>query len=177
MKELFTKANMAKIERACSKVSNGRVFGEDAYNELRSRTSLKLLESKSYDSTRALEPYVLRIATNVANDMSRENAKWRSMFRPLDRVNEDGEREMDYAVESLCASESEAASFHVEEVDFWNAWECFKNSLDETDRAILELRSYNVGREEIAERLGCTSNCVSVRLCRLRKLVKKVLVA
>lgn len=177
MEELFTKANMAKIERICSKVSNGRVFGEDAYNELRSRTSLKLLESKSYDSTRALEPYVWRIAMNVANDMSRENAKRRSMFRPLDRVNEDGEREMDYAVESLFASELEAASFHVEEVDFWNAWEWFKNCLDETDRAILELCSYNVGKKEIAERLGCTPNSVSVRLCRLRKLIKKGLVA
>lgn len=177
MENLFTKANMAKIERICSKVSNGRGFNYNDSQDLRSRTTMKLLESKSYDPTRALEPYVWMIASNVANDMMRENAKRRSMFRPLDRVNEDGEREMDYAFELLCASEADEASSNVESADLWNSWESYRERLDETDRMIQELRSYNVGVQEIADLLGCSTNSVSLRIYRLRKRVNKDLIA
>ena len=38
------------------------------------------------------------------------------MFRPLDWVNEDGEREMVYAVESLCASESEGGVYNPQNI-------------------------------------------------------------
>lgn len=177
MENLFTKANMAKIERICSNVSNGRGFNYNDSQDLRSCTTMKLLESKSYDPTRALEPYVWMIASNVANDMMRENAKRRSMFRPLDRVNEDGEREMDNAVELLCASEADEASSNVESADLWNSWESYRERLDETDRMIQELRSYNVGVQEIADLLGCSTNSVSLRIYRLRKRVNKDLIA
>lgn len=177
MKNLMTNADLANIARICSLVSNRSRFNYDDSEDLRSRTCLKLLESKSYDPTRALEPYVRRIATNVAKDMKRENARRMAMCSPIDRMNEDGDWGVDHTMESVCASESEEASFQVDMVDLWNASKSFMNRLSEIDRAILKLYSYNVGREEIADRLGCSPNSVSVRLCRLRKLVKKGLVA
>ncbi|MGN1219448.1 MAG: sigma-70 family RNA polymerase sigma factor [Candidatus Cryptobacteroides sp.] len=177
MENLFTKANMAKIERICSQVSNGRGFNYNDSQDLLSRTTMKLLESKSYDPKRALEPYVWMIASNVAKDMMRENARRQSMFRPLDRVNDDGERELDYAAELLCASESDEASFNVESADLWNSWKSYKERLDETDRKIQALRSYNVGGQEIADRLGCSTNSVSLRIYRLKKRINKDLIA